>query len=75
MPQRDDEMDDDQTDGAAGASAEQKMRNTEAYTTRDTNRVEPILDASGTLRRNVLRKLGAERAEQADTEGRARPTR
>ena len=75
MPQRDDKTDDDQTDGTAGASAEQTMRDTEAYTTRDNNRIEPILDASGTLRRNVLRKLGAARAQQADAEDSPRSTR
>lgn len=75
MPQRDDETDDDQTDGAAGASAELTMRDTEAYTTRDNNRVEPILDASGTLRRDVLRRLGAARAAHADAGDRVRPAR
>gem|GEM_PF-5663729 len=51
------------------------MRDTEAYTTRDNNRIEPIFDASGTLRRDVLRKLGAARAEYADAGNRVRPTR
>jgi len=75
MPHRDDDTSDDQTNGAAEAQAGQTMRDTEAYTTRETNRIEPILDASGTLRRNVLRKLGAARAEQADAEDRTRSTR
>lgn len=56
---------DGQTKGAAATAAETTMRDNEASTNREQNRVEPILDASGTLRRHVLRKLGAERAEHA----------
>lgn len=59
---------DNLTNGAAVTAAEMTMRNNEASTTLEQNRVEPILDASGTLRRYVLRKLGAVRAEQADDE-------
>lgn len=75
MQRSDGDRSDGQTNGAAETPAGQTMRDTEAYTTRDTSRVEPILDASGTLRRNVLRKLGAERAEHADTANRTPSTR
>ena len=75
MQRNDGDTSDEQTNGAAEAPAGQTMRDTEAYTIRDTNRVEPILDASGTLRRNVLRKLGAGRAEHADAADRTRSTR
>lgn len=69
---------DGQTDGAAETQAERTMRDTGASTDRDTHRVEPILDASGTLRRNVLRRLSAARAEQTESaisDGSTRSTR
>lgn len=47
-------------------SAEQMMRDTNTSPNRDANRVEPIFDASGTLRHNVLRRLGAARGEQTE---------
>ncbi|MDZ4369501.1 MAG: hypothetical protein U0987_21150 [Afipia sp.] len=47
-------------------SAEQMMRDTNTSPNRDAGHIEPIFDASGTLRRNVLRRLGAARGEQTE---------
>lgn len=51
-----------------GAEAQTTMTIRSSDTAPESTRIEPIFDASGTLRRNALRRQGAEQVDPAGSE-------
>lgn len=56
------------TNGGAEAQTTMTTPSRDTSTAPESTRIEPIFDASGTLRRNILRRPGATHADHAASE-------